>query len=340
MRSFTIDEVESKKSITTTPCQIVVPFQCGTGSFEWEKIANKYTDFNFIRRAAFRDSTIYLTDNNFMEVGATWSKQRKYVTKGFRTNFTFSMSQGSNYSSVDGSDPGADGIVFILQNNSNIDFGPTGGALGYEDIPNALAFEFDTFNNPIYNDPNGNHFAIQTSKKGKISMIHNSQNTLAMNDKIPLLEQNKFYTCQIEYLEDLKTLTVYLDTREDLATKKEIAKLTNFRLEDHINLTGGRAYVGFTSSTGTATENHKINNWDLCLLGEDPDIQSDVLLEEVNENIAFDEIKLFDLLGREVLQLRSMEDLNQNLNSLNSSIYFATKYLKGKYISSQKVIKN
>lgn len=54
---------------------------------------------------------------------------------------------------------GADGIVFVLQNEGPNELGPAGGSLGWFGVPNSLGIEFDTYQNPV-NDPVYDHISV------------------------------------------------------------------------------------------------------------------------------------------------------------------------------------
>ncbi|NYC32247.1 hypothetical protein B0H42_004878 [Clostridium saccharobutylicum] len=45
--------------------------------------------------------------------------------------------------------PGADGIVFVINNNTN-GLGTEGAGIGYQGITNSIGIEFDTYDNGNY----------------------------------------------------------------------------------------------------------------------------------------------------------------------------------------------
>ena len=72
---------------------------------------------------------------------------------GFSTAFSFRISSAVGVGDTDG--PGADGLVFVVQTQSN-QFGGTGVGLGYSGLDKSLGVEFDTFLNTSL-DSDGNH---------------------------------------------------------------------------------------------------------------------------------------------------------------------------------------
>ncbi len=71
------------------------------------------------------------------------------------------------------SDAGADGIAFVLQNQS-LNAGSSGGGLGYAGITPSFAVEFDTYNNGSH-EPIQDHLAIIGN--GNASGVHNTYST-------------------------------------------------------------------------------------------------------------------------------------------------------------------
>ncbi|HTG45229.1 MAG TPA: Ig-like domain-containing protein, partial [Verrucomicrobiae bacterium] len=88
------------------------------------------------------------------QIGAAWLNARQSVEFGFETVFQFQVSQ------LGGS--GADGLAFVIQNNSVPMLGSAGIGIGYGSIPNSLAVEFDTYQNSQAPDPDANHVSIHS----------------------------------------------------------------------------------------------------------------------------------------------------------------------------------
>src|SRR5262249_2121988 len=89
------------------------------------------------------------------------------------TSFTFRLTGNGSLAGPDGFDgqgAGADGIVFVLQNNASTALAGAGGALGYatqgtgvDGIAPSVGVEFDTFFNPEYGDTDSNHVGINVN---------------------------------------------------------------------------------------------------------------------------------------------------------------------------------
>ena len=220
-----------------------------------------------------KDSFIRLTDVSRNRTGAVWFPYKLPVEKGFSVTFDFRISHGNNYDSPDNSLPGADGLAFVIQNNKSDAIGYNGGAIGYEGIPNSIALEFDTYNNDStqienYFDPNGNHAAIQSMGTKPNTSKHLTESMIAMaKDIMTIKTDSTIYHVKIDYNIIPGQFDVYLETT--LLFGNPIISLSNFDPAKIINLTNGEsAFIGFTSATGNATENHDILNWNICLFSD------------------------------------------------------------------------
>jgi hypothetical protein len=87
--------------------------------------------------AVTQGDKIRLTSAATGETGAAWSIDRKNVQRPFTATFQFQITDLR----LGG---GADGIAFVIQNQSSSSLGINGGGIGYDGIPNSLAVEFDT----------------------------------------------------------------------------------------------------------------------------------------------------------------------------------------------------
>jgi hypothetical protein len=217
------------------------------------------------------------------QAGSAWFNIQQPVSGGFTTKFQFQFTGASN--------PPADGIAFVIQNSSLSALGQGGGSIGYADgggdcdgtpcdigggIPNSLAVEFDTYDNmTATGDPNANHIAVQSCglNEGDTplpnSPAHSSENDFnfpncligSIANPIPIMSDGGVHTVIIDYTPAHScggdscpaSLTVNLDGTDVLTTI--------VTLEDEMNLTSGKAWVGFTSATGLFFENHDILSW-------------------------------------------------------------------------------
>jgi len=227
-----------------------------------------------------------LTPDSPGQAGSAWFNTQQAVKGGFSTTFQFQFTrQGDAHTP-------ADGIAFVIQNSSITALGQGGGSIGYADgggscpapgggegfvpcdigggIPDSLAIEFDTYNNGFdTRDPDANHIAVQSCGIGlpnsPAHAIPNGDNfpncligTVA-SPSTPIMSDGNPHTVVISYTPPSctgcqGTLTVNLDGN--------IVLTTPVTLENELNLgAGGTAWVGFTSATGAAFENHDILSW-------------------------------------------------------------------------------
>ena len=204
---------------------------------------SEFTDpsmFHFVGKAKLFNKRIRLTDATYNQGGGIWLKEKRNVARDFSIQIGFQITQPGN--------SGADGIAFVIQNNSSSAIGVFGGGIGYMGIPNSLAIEFDTYPNSEYRDPNDNHIGIQTRGKNANSPDHSI--TLGTSRNIPLLEDGAVHVMRIDYVNNI--MKVYLD---DFNTPKITAYV---KLDSLLDLDNQTAWLGFTSSTGGAFANHDI----------------------------------------------------------------------------------
>jgi hypothetical protein len=223
-------------------------------------------------------NVLRLTPAAESQAGSAWFNIQQPVSGGFTTVFKFQFTRPL------GTIP-ADGIAFVIQNSSLSALGQDGGSIGYADgglpcgdfsppcggIPDSLAVEFDTFDNDgATADPNGNHIAVQSCGIGQRNSPAHGTNTggfLPCPIGAPVIpaftmSDGAVHTVIIDYTPPtcngdcgLGTLTVNLDGAPTNVLT------TSVTLENEMNLNSGKAWVGFTSGTGTLFENHDILGW-------------------------------------------------------------------------------
>lgn len=233
-----------------------------------------FTNLNLkTNRTISDDSYVHLTDFISYDNGYMFSKKQVNVSYGFVSNFSFTVSDGvvkiehsdlkSNELQSDNSLPGADGIAFIIAGLIPNKEGESGGGIGYDGMPNAIAIELDLYKNDENNDPNGNHLAVQIPNNFILSAVHNKTNTVIMKDSVLTIvpDSSTNYYCRVEYINN--SLKIYLDTTENY--NQPVAELDNFIISDHILMENDNiGYLGLTSSTGRSVEVHTITHWDIC----------------------------------------------------------------------------
>ncbi|WP_431192304.1 DUF4347 domain-containing protein [Rhodopirellula bahusiensis] len=158
----------------------------------------------------------------------------------FRTSFAFRAMNGA------GTD-GADGLTFTIQNDPRgaAAIGGSGEELGYQDIKNSVAIEFDTYRNSL--DLNDNHVSILTGSV--YSNVRTAVPDLDLNNGSPRY-------AWVEYNGTSNVLAVYLS---DEATKPTHALMkATVDLQSQV---GEAGFVGFTAGTGGLDNSHRILNW-------------------------------------------------------------------------------
>jgi len=228
-----------------------------------------------------------LTTANLNQHGSAWFSTQQPLASGFTTAFQFQVS--STNSCLFCAFP-ADGLALVIQND------PAGtGALGYTGngqnisygnndvstargpgsaIVNSLAIELDTFFNSNYDDPDGNHIAVQSCGPNNNSTLspnsadHNYMCPNGILAKLALqslpagfsLSDGLAHTITVNYLppgnctSTCNNLSVYFDSALILQTTVNLAQ--------QLNLTSGSsAYIGFTAATGSSVQNNDILSW-------------------------------------------------------------------------------
>jgi hypothetical protein len=145
--------------------------------------------------------------------------------------------------------PGADGLVFVIQPNSN-SAGSSGGGIGYEGITNSLGIEFDTYNNgSLYGDSNGNHVGVDLN--GNIASVATQEVTLGvLNDTQP-------WYAWVDYSGSESLLEVRLSRTDTKPTDSVLS----YTVDLPTIIGSNSAFVGFTSATGGSANDHKILDW-------------------------------------------------------------------------------
>jgi hypothetical protein len=230
-----------------------------------------FTDFsnplglNLVGDAVLTANRLRLTEAKENRVSSVWLNDRVDVQNGFTTSFQFQITDRGGYTpdwEPGVVNDGADGFTFTIQNEGPAARGLYASGIGYYGITNSLAVEFDTWNNkPSYCEPNGNHVAVQSLGATGNQPEHCADPggaftnpTLGIAVPQKDLSDGTIYDVTITYLPGL--LRVYFDNLSNPLLS------INVDLGNLLNLQGGRsAFIGFTSSTGGAFENHDILNW-------------------------------------------------------------------------------
>uniref|UniRef100_A0A7S2PFY5 Fibronectin type-III domain-containing protein n=1 Tax=Leptocylindrus danicus TaxID=163516 RepID=A0A7S2PFY5_9STRA len=242
-----------------------------------------------------------LTGSSRELIGGAYYPRKVSVEDGFDTHFTFRISNPSQRcNNLDNvrtrcRSRGADGFAFLIQNHNVDAIGGGGHNLGYGGIPNSVAIEFDTYYNFDDFDPYENHVSVHT-KGGVDRNSPNETFSLGVTNNIPDLTDGMidvrikyvptFDSSEIQkhsfmaspyILADrnwvsggLGMLFIYLEknTPGDHNTDNFEPRLViPMNISNILGLEEGRAWVGFTGSTGSDSwQSHDLLRWDFSSL--------------------------------------------------------------------------
>jgi hypothetical protein len=143
----------------------------------------------------------------------------------------------------DNTDNGADGIALIIQPDLAAQ-GEYGKGIGYENIADSLAIEFDTHHNTDYKDPANTHVGINI--KGNPTSVATAETPFKIND-------GGIYHAWVDYDGKNDALEIRLapsNTRPDKALLSHTIDLEK--------VVGTEGFVGFTAGTGSCVQQHEI----------------------------------------------------------------------------------
>lgn len=212
-----------------------------------------YTDFSDVSglqlngNAIQNANVLQLTPSEFGQSGSAFTLLSTPLGElaTFSTYFQFRISNSNGYWDVDG--PGADGLVFVIQPLAN-NVGGAGGGIGYYGIGNSLGIEFDTWQNGEFNDPNGNHVGVD---------LNGNLNSVATAIESTLFNNGNIWNAWIEY----DGTNGQLDVRWSQDATRPVASQLSYNV-DLLSVLGSQtAYIGFTSGTGYAYNQHDILSW-------------------------------------------------------------------------------
>lgn len=268
----------------------------------------------FVGEARRTDNYIQLTDAKLWNGGSVWLKNRFTVKVDFSTTFGFMTRKGDNATQTEEkSIPGADGIAFVMQNHNYPVLGEIGGAMGYTGITNSLAVEIDLYHNDY--DPNGNHIAVQTMGSKRNTAIHDLEHqTLGMNPDMIEIEHDKMYYAKIEYEWTAKKMKIFVDSTGEFNIP--VLTIDDIDLTKHLMLEDGEyVYLGITSGTGKAFQEHLIYNWEI------PCNNQLVGVEDYSVKKVEDEFVIYPNPSRNTALIEYKSDDNSNANISILNIY-------------------
>lgn len=140
---------------------------------------------------------------------------------------------------------GADGIVFVVQTQAD-NVGGYGGGIGFEGIQNSVGVEFDTWHNG--QDSDGNHVGID---------INGSTTSVVAKPIETPMNNGELWHAWVDYNGQADMLEVRISRNDSRPTTPLISHEV-----DLVEILGKtEVFVGFTSGTGSAGNNHDIIAW-------------------------------------------------------------------------------
>ncbi len=246
-----------------------------------------------------------LTPSEPGKVGSVWHARPVAVYLGFETKFKFQIVDPSRTCTLVKDRQfstqhhqscmihGGDGFAFVLHGNPDRTrtLGNPGMDMGYGGIVNSIAFEFDTWWNPVNGDLFDDHVSIQArgpklgNHPGEIARLVIAKNISLADGKEHVAKIVYFPYINYDYAEyftavdnlrefildneenrRVGTLLLFLDdipdNSTDLRAKPVLAIPIN--LSAVLELREGTAWAGFTASTGRQFQKHDIISWQFC----------------------------------------------------------------------------
>ncbi len=194
--------------------------------------------FQLNGNAVLSGSRLQLTQPVTWSNGSAWWQDLVSLldNRSFSAYFSFEISEPGN--------DGADGMVFVIQTQSNA-AGGAGGGIGYQDISPSLGIEFDTWYNNALSDPSGNHIGLDIDGS-LVSLV-----TASPPDDASL--ESGIWHVWVDYDGLSDALEVRMNTSNSRPTTATLTSSIDLEA-----VFGPDVYVGFTSATGTAWAYHEI----------------------------------------------------------------------------------
>ena len=204
-----------------------------------------YPDFadiaglNLVETTVQLGNRIDLTPGTVSQRGALYTIDQQPIAAGFTTTFVFDIIAQVG---------GADGMTFVIQNDSPSALYSNGGPLGYDGMPRSLVVEIDRYENINFFDPNSNHLSVHALIGEPNSAVETT--ALGIDSSVPDLSGE--HTMRLEY--DGEMLRVFLDDMDTPRIEVEV--------DLALVLEQDEAWVGFTGTTGGIWENHQLLSWE------------------------------------------------------------------------------
>jgi hypothetical protein len=221
-------------------------------------------DLRLLGVTEIHEQYLRLTDVRPDKAGGCWyAKEKIDLRRGFETEFEFRVNGQDEKSG------GGDGFAFVLQNHGEAALGGSGDDIGYKGLTNAIALEFDTYNNK---EGSRNHINIAYYDPEKGAFRRH-----ATVHEIPEISDGEPHFARIHYKDGY--LTLFMDSYifPVISSKLDLTKI--------ISSADSTAWVGFTSATSEAFANHDLIKWQLNYYLPPPEIKEEEVNVSVNHTI-------------------------------------------------------
>jgi hypothetical protein len=208
--------------------------------------------WNLVGDARWRGKVLQLTPAERQQAGAAWGKEKVAVVAGFDVEFRFQITRSGGLAG------GADGIALVVQNTGPGAIAGPGGAGGFAmerpserrsargPIGRSVAVFFDTHENADANDPSDNYVGIYTF--GRPEKAKWPPPLAGYSERLKVkLKDGREHLAAVSYRPPL--LTVKLDGAVVLSKSVELRTVADEE---------GKAWVGFTASTGNGWGVHDV----------------------------------------------------------------------------------
>lgn len=226
-------------------------------SFEINDFGN--TSIHHINGDAFiSNKNLFLTNASKNQNGSFFLKDRILINNGFEVSFEFSMTDFGGTKDIN-NQIGGNGLALILHSNNrlaNSKIYQTSGSssIGYNQFPNSVALEFDTY----IGNSGDKKLSLNTQGTNPNSSTDNLSKIQSKIFAIPDFRDSKKHKATIKYLktgDDQFSFNLYFDDSSAPSLTAE-----NINLGNIIGAPDGSIYIGFTAETINAFANHIIHN--------------------------------------------------------------------------------
>jgi hypothetical protein len=237
------------------------------GSLEAQVFSVNYPSFSdctglqLNSSAACTGGALRLTPASLLQVGSAFLTEPVPISPGTTFAAEFTIQMGLADCLEDDSSFGADGITFTVQSQGPTALGSFGGGMGYLGIAPSLGVEIDTWYNPEYSDPDGNHLGIN---------LGGSFPSVAATPIMPFWNattsggSGPIWFLWVDYNGS------QLEVRASTSPIKPVTPTLSWTGSLFNALGGGPAYFGFTAATGWCVQVHDVRSFRLTVRPQAP----------------------------------------------------------------------